>query len=99
VTVTVEADGRAGGRTVLVVADDGVGFDPEARSIAARRLGLVSMRERVEAAGGTFGILSAPGRGTTVRASVPNGGGAMPLGRPGSAATPAGGSAPPRAAG
>jgi signal transduction histidine kinase len=99
VTVTVEADGRAGGRTVLVVADDGVGFDPEARSIAARRLGLVSMRERVEAAGGTFEILSAPGRGTTVRASVPNGGGAMPLGRPGSAATPAGGSAPPRAAG
>jgi signal transduction histidine kinase len=70
VTVSVEADGPGGG-TLLSVADDGVGFDPEARSIAARRLGLVSMRERIEAAGGTFEIVSGPGRGTTVRASVP----------------------------
>ena len=67
IKVVVEADGD----TVLSVADDGVGFDPTARSIAARRLGLVSMRERIEAAGGTFEIASAPGRGTTVRASVP----------------------------
>jgi signal transduction histidine kinase len=70
VTVTLEADGHRG-RTLLSVTDDGVGFDPEARSIASRRLGLVSMRERVEGAGGTFEIVSAPGRGTTVRASVP----------------------------
>ena len=70
VTVTVEADGPGGGMR-LSVADDGVGFDPEARSIAARRLGLVSMRERIETAGGTFEIVSVPGRGTTVRASVP----------------------------
>jgi signal transduction histidine kinase len=69
VTVTVEADGPGGTR--LSVSDDGVGFDPEARSIAARRLGLVSMRERVEAVGGRFEIVSAPGAGTTVRASVP----------------------------
>ncbi|MDQ4098757.1 MAG: GAF domain-containing sensor histidine kinase, partial [Actinomycetota bacterium] len=67
VRVTVESNGD----TVLSVADDGVGFDPDARSIAARRLGLVSMRERVEAVGGTFEIVSAPGQGTTVRASVP----------------------------
>ncbi len=67
IRVTVEGDGD----TVLSVADDGVGFDPDARSIAARRLGLVSMRERIEAAGGTFEIVSAPGHGTTVRASVP----------------------------
>ena len=75
VTVLLEVDGP-GGATVLSVADDGVGFDPDARSIAARRLGLVSMRERMEAAGGTLEIASAPGRGTTVRASVPPGGGA-----------------------
>jgi signal transduction histidine kinase len=56
---------------VLSVADDGVGFDPAARSIASRRLGLVSMRERIEAAGGSFEIVSAPGEGTTVRAAVP----------------------------
>jgi signal transduction histidine kinase len=77
VTVTVAGDGPGGdpgrgpGRTVLTVADDGVGFEPDARSIAARRLGLISMRERVEALGGTFEIVSAPGRGTTVRAAVP----------------------------
>ncbi|HKN40060.1 MAG TPA: GAF domain-containing sensor histidine kinase [Acidimicrobiia bacterium] len=70
VSVTVEADGPGGG-TRLSVADDGGGFDPDARSIAARRLGLVSMRERIESVGGSFEIVSAPGRGTTVRASVP----------------------------
>ncbi|HKY77231.1 MAG TPA: GAF domain-containing sensor histidine kinase [Acidimicrobiia bacterium] len=68
IRVTVEV---GGGDTVLSVADNGVGFDPAGRSIAARRLGLVSMRERIEAAGGTFEITSAPGRGTIVRASVP----------------------------
>jgi len=67
ISVTIESDGS----TILSVMDDGVGFDPDARSIAARRLGLVSMRERIEAVGGTFEIVSAPGRGTTVRASVP----------------------------
>jgi signal transduction histidine kinase len=75
VSVTVETDegvgGEAGGRTLLTVRDDGVGFDPDARSIASRRLGLVSMRERIEAIGGTFEIVSAPGRGTTVRAAIP----------------------------
>ena len=76
VSVTLAVDGPAGGdrtgsRTVLSVADDGVGFDPTARSIAGRRLGLVSMRERMEAVGGTLDIVSEPGRGTTVRAAVP----------------------------
>jgi signal transduction histidine kinase len=70
VTVGVEAAGPDRGRTLLSVSDDGVGFDPGARSIAGRRLGLVSMRERIEAAGGTFEIVSAPGQGTTVRAAV-----------------------------
>jgi signal transduction histidine kinase len=70
VTVTVAADGPGGG-TVLTVVDDGVGFDPAARSIAARRLGLTSMRERAEALGGTFEISSSPGHGTTVRTAVP----------------------------
>ena len=71
VTVTVSAEGDgAGGSTVLSVVDDGIGFDPGARSIASRRLGLVSMRERIESVGGSFEIVSAPGNGTTVRASV-----------------------------
>lgn len=57
----------------VVVRDDGVGFDPAARAIAARRLGLTSMRERVESLGGRFEVVSAPGEGTTVRAEVPRG--------------------------
>lgn len=70
VTVRLAGDG---GTIVLSVADDGQGFDPAARSIASRRLGLTSMRERVEALGGTLEITSAAGRGTTVLASVPRG--------------------------
>jgi signal transduction histidine kinase len=36
-----------------------------------KHLGLLGMRERVEMVGGTFGVESAPGRGTTVRVVVP----------------------------
>ncbi len=61
------------GAVTVVVADDGVGFDPDARAIAARRLGLTSMRERVESLGGQFEVVSAPGQGTTVTAEVPRG--------------------------
>ncbi|MGH9002392.1 MAG: sensor histidine kinase, partial [Acidimicrobiia bacterium] len=62
-----------GDAVTVVVGDDGVGFDPEARAIAARRLGLTSMRERVESLGGRFEVVSAPGQGTTVTAEVPRG--------------------------
>ena len=55
----------------VTVGDDGVGFDPTARTISSRRLGLTSMRERVAALGGELQIQSAPGRGTSVRARVP----------------------------
>jgi signal transduction histidine kinase len=55
----------------LVVSDDGKGFDPTARAIRSRRLGLTSMRERAQALGGKLSIVSAPGEGTTVRVDVP----------------------------
>jgi signal transduction histidine kinase len=55
----------------LSVDDDGIGFDPTARAIASRRLGLTSMRERVAALGGELDVDSAPGKGTRVRARVP----------------------------
>jgi PAS domain S-box-containing protein len=54
---------------VLRVFDKGRGF-PTGR-IASNGLGLVSMRERVEALGGQLKITSRPGRGTTVEARVP----------------------------
>ena len=55
---------------VLRVADDGRGFDPAEAIARSRRLGLTSMRERVEALGGELTIDSAPGRGTTVTVEV-----------------------------
>jgi signal transduction histidine kinase len=62
---------RSDDRVTLEVQDDGRGFDPLGRAVSARRLGLVSMRERAEQIGGTFAIESEPGRGTLVRAAVP----------------------------
>jgi signal transduction histidine kinase len=53
----------------LAVRDDGIGFDPSAAYPG--HLGLRSMRERAERLGGTLEILSAPGRGTQVRAHIP----------------------------
>jgi signal transduction histidine kinase len=58
-----------GDDVVLEVGDDGVGF--AADGAFPGHLGLRSMRERAERVGGTLGIESAPGRGTTVRARVP----------------------------
>jgi two-component system sensor histidine kinase UhpB len=54
---------------VLAVQDDGVGFDPSAAPRG--RWGMTTMRERAEAAGGSFELQSKPGAGTAVRARVP----------------------------
>ncbi|HEU5347098.1 MAG TPA: ATP-binding protein, partial [Ktedonobacterales bacterium] len=53
----------------LSVADDGAGFDPSASFPG--HLGLRSMRERIMRLGGNLNITSAPGQGTTVRATLP----------------------------
>jgi signal transduction histidine kinase len=63
---------RLGGHTsavVLEVADDGKGFVPDGDFPG--RLGLRSMRERAAAAGGRIEVVSAPARGTLVRAVLP----------------------------
>ncbi|MGP4113764.1 GAF domain-containing sensor histidine kinase [Streptomyces sp. 4N509B] len=70
--VDVRLDRRGAG-TLLRVADDGVGFDPEAVRRAGRRLGLVSMRDRAAAVGGTLTVESAPGKGTVIEMEVPGG--------------------------
>jgi signal transduction histidine kinase len=57
-------------RWVLRIADDGVGIDTSARHNPMAH-GLVSMRERVRALGGEFGIQGRPGRGTVVEVNVP----------------------------
>lgn len=61
----------APGRLQVLVADAGEGFDvagTEARLGRMGALGLIGMRERVENAGGSLEIRSAPGVGTEVRA-------------------------------
>jgi len=60
----------ARGGLLLEVRDDGCGFDPAVPG-DSKRLGLVSIRERVHLARGTIDIESAPGAGTTVVAWVP----------------------------
>jgi signal transduction histidine kinase len=57
---------------LLIVEDDGRGFDVAARlGSSTGRLGLVGMRERVALLGGALEIESAPGAGTTVFVRVP----------------------------
>ena len=63
--------GRRGADVVLVVEDDGVGFDAVAKEAGDCGLGLVGMRERAALIGGVLEIESACGRGTTVFVRVP----------------------------
>ena len=60
---------------VLIVEDDGIGFDPEAQvnkvTQSGKGLGLIGMRERASLVSGTLEIESVPGRGTTIFVRVP----------------------------
>lgn len=69
---------QRGAQLRLRIRDDGVGFDAQAaqaRSAQGTSFGLLGMRERVELAGGSFAVISAPGRGTEIRADFPLGAG------------------------
>jgi signal transduction histidine kinase len=57
------------GGLVLLITDDGRGFDPA--SPRPGHFGLQTMRERATAVGGTLGLMSAVGHGTQIRVSVP----------------------------
>ena len=60
---------RKGASAVVVVEDDGSGFDPE--EIRAGALGIAGMQERVALVGGRLTLESSPGAGTTLVAEVP----------------------------
>jgi len=62
---------RRGRELVLIIEDDGVGFDPGARVEANRGMGLDGMRERAALIGGRLEVESTSGRGTTLFVRVP----------------------------
>ncbi len=70
ITVTAKIEGQ---RLQLVTTDDGCGFEPsEVLSMRAnnRPFGLISIRERAEAIGGSMQIASAKGQGVRIEVSV-----------------------------
>jgi signal transduction histidine kinase len=71
VTVTLS---RRGPVVRLAIKDDGIGFDASdqrAKAVHAGRFGLLSMRERATAVGGSLDVKSRASAGTEVRLNVP----------------------------
>ena len=66
--VRAPEEGNRAGEIVVTMADDGPGMD---LAKPRRGLGLIGMRERVEALGGEFHIASTPGNGFLFCARVP----------------------------
>jgi signal transduction histidine kinase len=60
---------RRDDRVIVMVEDDGVGFEPD-RAEHGGHVGLLGLRERAEALGGTLSVESTPGAGTTVVVEV-----------------------------
>jgi PAS domain S-box-containing protein len=73
-TARVEV-GREGGRILIRVEDDGIGFDPDAveESLARKGggFGLFNLRRRIIHLGGAFEVESSPGAGTRVTIRMP----------------------------
>ncbi len=63
--ITMRVDSRDGALTLLI-RDDGIGgADP------SRGSGIIGLKDRVEALGGTISVLSPPGHGTTLHVHLP----------------------------
>jgi signal transduction histidine kinase len=78
--VRVSVRGQDGTAAVVVIQDDGRGFDSTAPSDSANGgFGLDTMRERAESVGGKLQITSRPGGGTRVEVELPT---TNPAGRP-----------------
>ena len=61
---------------IMVIKDNGAGFKMQSEAVATDGkkggIGLLSMRERVAAVGGTLDIRSAPGKGVHIRVNIPD---------------------------
>ncbi|MDX1569121.1 MAG: sensor histidine kinase [Xanthomonadales bacterium] len=58
-------------RLILLIMDDGRGFETASSDLVEKGFGLQAMSERVRLFGGRIDIESSPGEGTRVRASIP----------------------------
>jgi len=68
-TDRAKVDVTEDGKTLRIrIVDQGQGFDPRVRT---EGFGLTGMRERVNLAGGSLDLSSAPGEGTTIVATLP----------------------------
>jgi signal transduction histidine kinase len=63
------------GTAVVVIEDDGCGFD--LAQVQGKHFGLEAMRERAEAVGGSFELETAPGYGTRLTVRLPLGSGVI----------------------
>ena len=62
------------GAVRLLIRDDGYGFDLDSlshRSTSELGIGLIGMRERVAGLGGSFSLVSQPGKGTLIKVNIP----------------------------
>jgi PAS domain S-box-containing protein len=62
---------KRGDTVVLIIEDDGSGFDQTNGDQSGQGMGLTGIRERASLVGGTVEIESSPGQGTTVFVRVP----------------------------
>ena len=58
------------GTIELEVSDDGTGISSHSEPSG---FGITGMRDRIEAAGGRFEVISTPGEGTSMHATIPDG--------------------------
>ncbi len=70
-TVEIVLEKRGADTIVLIVEDDGKGFNPKTKMTRGKGIGLIGMTERAALIGGSLAIESAPGKGTTVHVRVP----------------------------
>jgi PAS domain S-box-containing protein len=57
---------RRADQVLLIVEDDGVGFDPEESGSTRQGFGLLGMQERASLVGAMLQVESSPGKGTTI---------------------------------
>ena len=67
--VVVTLSAPSGGGALVSVRDNGIGFDTDLPRLQSH--GLLGMRYRVEAEGGSMRLSSKPGEGTLIEATLP----------------------------